>query len=73
MVERLPHLGKALGLRKLSLMRAHHAWSPSPWEIEVGEPKVQGHPQKYSEFQTSLGYMHMRSWVDRRMDGWIYR
>lgn len=30
---------------------------PCTWEVEAGQLGVQGYPQLYSEFDTSLGYM----------------
>lgn len=34
-----------------------HAWNSSTLEVEVAGPEVQGQPQLYNEFNTSVGYI----------------
>lgn len=36
-----------------------HSYNPSIWEAEVGRADVQGHPQLYGEFKSSLSYMRL--------------
>lgn len=38
-----------------------HVCNPSPWEVDVGEHWVQGHPQLQSEFEASLGYQKYKN------------
>lgn len=36
-----------------------HAWNTCRWEVEAEASEIQGQPQVYNEFGTSLGYMRL--------------
>lgn len=53
-----------------------HAWNSSTLEVEVAGPEVQGQPQLYSEFNTSMGYIrpvsrHRTGGQQQRGPAWV--